>query len=121
MKKMQIKMRSPFLAGMVGIVLAALALLAAGVASAQPVQVLHPTTSSWRYLADGTDQGAAWQASAFDDSIWPQGLGLFGNEANYPYPMGTTIPGLAPITVYYRTHFTWSAATFGVVLTGTNY
>lgn len=121
MKKMQIKMRSPFLAGMVGIVFAALALLAAGVASAQPLQVLHPTTSSWRYLTDGSDQGAAWQASAFDDSTWPQGLGLFGNENNYPYPIGTTIPGLTPITVYYRTHFTWSQPTFGVVLTGTNY
>ena len=121
MKKMQIKMRSPFLAGMVGIVFAALALLTAGVASAQPVQLIHPTNSVWRYLADGSDQGAAWQASAFDDTTWLQGNGLFGNEANYPYPMNTTIPGLTPINVYYRTHFTWSGATFGVVLTGTNY
>jgi hypothetical protein len=99
----------------------ALALQAAIVASAQRVQLIHPTNAVWRYLADGSDQGASWQASAFDDSTWPQGQALFGNDTGYPYGFNTAIPGLTPINVYYRTHFTWSAGTLGVVLTGTNY
>ncbi len=121
MNKMQINKRSPFLAGVICLLFGVLSLLMAVDASAQRTQLTHPTTTPWRYLADGSDQGVAWQASGFDDSSWPQGTGLFGNESNYPYPMGTTIPGLTPINVYYRTHFSWSGGTFGVVLTGTNY
>lgn len=100
---------------------AALALQGAVAAVAQRVQLLHPTTSVWSYLADGSDQGTAWRETAFDASAWPTGTGLFGNEANYPYAIGTTIPGATPIAVYYRSQFNWSGGTAGVVLTGTNY
>ena len=34
--------------------------------------------SSWKYLDDGSDQGAAWQAPAFDDSAWSNGLAILG-------------------------------------------
>lgn len=103
---------------------AALALQGAIEASAQTVQLLHPTNAVWRYQNDlATQQAAAadWITPSFDDSTWLSGNGLFGNEANYPYPMNTTLPGGLPVSVYYRTHFTWSGTTAGVVLTGTNY
>lgn len=100
---------------------AALALQGAVAAIAQPVQLIHPTTTSWRYLADGSDPGTTWKDTSFDASAWLQGTGLFGNESNYPYPMATTIPGATPIAVFYRSEFTWNGSTAGVVLTGTNY
>jgi len=123
MKKMQIIKQGPFMAGMVGVVFSGLALLTASVASAQPVHLLHPTNATWRYLADGSDQGTAWQGTGFDDSAWPEGKGLFGNEGTVYAPLGfnTAIPGLTPINVYYRSTFNWVGGTFGVVLTGTNY
>ena len=34
--------------------------------------------SNWRYLDNGTDQGTAWRASAFDDSAWASGNAQFG-------------------------------------------
>ena len=34
--------------------------------------------ATWRYLDDGTDQGVAWQAPAFDDSGWSAGPGELG-------------------------------------------
>lgn len=100
---------------------AALALQGAVAAIAQPTQLFHPTNSVWRYSADGSDQGTAWRETAFDDSTWLTGVGLFGNEGGYPYAMNTALPGGEPITVYYRSTFNWSGSTAGVVLTGTNY
>ncbi len=37
-----------------------------------------PLGAQWRYLADGSDQGTQWSASAFDDSAWPSGRGELG-------------------------------------------
>ncbi len=37
------------------------------------------TGASWRYLADGSDQGTAWRAGGFDDEAWPLG----GSELGY--------------------------------------
>jgi hypothetical protein len=34
--------------------------------------------STWRYLADGTDQGTAWRSPSFDDSTWAQGAAELG-------------------------------------------
>lgn len=94
------------------------------VASQAQTQILHPTTTSWKYLADNTDQGVAWVGTAFDDSTWPSGTGLFGTDAGYPYAFATAIPapnGGGPTACYFRTKFNWSGGTAGVVLTGTNY
>ncbi len=64
--------------------------------------------SAWRYLDDGTDQGTAWQAEAFNDSSWKSGNAHFGyndqdeittlnygSDANNKY-----------ITYYFRTPIT---------------
>src|SRR4030095_170309 len=102
-------------------------LLVGTVASQAQTQLMHPVNTTWRYLADGTDQGTAWSAKVFDDSTWPTGMGLFGNDigANlYPYPFNSYFPGPATggvMVAYYRGKFTWSGGLSGVVLTGTNY
>ncbi|MCP3695261.1 MAG: hypothetical protein GY917_23890, partial [Planctomycetaceae bacterium] len=37
-----------------------------------------PFGSTWKYLDDGSDQGLAWVAPAFDDSQWASGAGQLG-------------------------------------------
>ncbi|GAB4581936.1 MAG: hypothetical protein Fur0022_46880 [Anaerolineales bacterium] len=39
---------------------------------------LIPAGSSWKYLDDGSDQGTAWRALAFNDSTWAQGPAQLG-------------------------------------------
>jgi len=68
---------------------------------------LISTGAVWKYLDNGSDQGTAWRASAFDDSSWASGpaqLGYgdgdeattnsFGADANNKF-----------ITTYYRRGF----------------
>ncbi len=111
-------------------------------ASAQPVQIIHPTNTVWNYLTNKTDPGFspadAWTAPSFDDSSWPTGKGYFGFEptaANYnpgstvANPcncfLGTHItpPGSAgPISSYFRTHFNWTnSVTQSVTFVTTNW
>jgi len=81
--------------------LALASLLLPGMLSAQ---TLVPTGSTWKYLADGSDQGTIWSQPGFDDAIWPSG----------PAPLGfgdtnivTVIPGqFGVITFYFRHMFT---------------
>ncbi len=40
--------------------------------------VLVPFGSAWKYLDNGTNQGTAWRASAFDDSGWASGPAELG-------------------------------------------
>ena len=99
-------------------------LVGTAASQAQPTQLINPTTTQWRYLADNTDQGVAWSAKVFDDSTWQTGTGLFGNDTGYPYPFATAIPGPSgggPLVEYFRTKFTWNGTLNGIVLTGTNY
>jgi hypothetical protein len=45
-------------------------------------------TNYWRWDNSGTDRGTTWYPSAFNDSAWSNGIGLFGYEttpAEYPY------------------------------------
>jgi acid phosphatase type 7 len=39
---------------------------------------LIPYNSSWKYLANGTDQGTAWRSTTFDDAAWASGLAQLG-------------------------------------------
>ncbi|MBN2508107.1 MAG: lamin tail domain-containing protein [Verrucomicrobia bacterium] len=59
--------------------------------------------SVWKYLDDGTDQGAAWTAVDFDDTAWASGLAELGygdgDEAT------TVSYGLDPQNVYVTTYF----------------
>ena len=69
--------------------------------------ILVPIGATWKYLANGSDQGTAWRASSFNDSTWSTGpaqLGYgdgdeattlgFGPDANNKY-----------ITSYFRRSF----------------
>jgi hypothetical protein len=38
--------------------------------------------SSWKYLANGSNQGTAWRATAFNDASWTTGTAAFGYGAN---------------------------------------
>ena len=69
---------------------------------------LIPRGADWKYLDDGTDPGAKWNAPAFDDSAWPSGkapLG-YGDKAG----LGTELhfgpdPRKKFITSYFRRKF----------------
>jgi hypothetical protein len=71
---------------------------------------LVPAGSTWKYLDNGSNQGTAWRASAFDDTGWASGAAPLG----YGDPMTTTVncgPN-APtctsnnyITTYFRRSF----------------
>lgn len=43
---------------------------------------LFPFNSTWKYLDNGTDQGKAWRAPAFEDQAWKSGKGKFGYGHN---------------------------------------
>lgn len=70
--------------------------------------VVLPAGSTWRYLDNGTNQGTAWRAGAFDDSTWKSGAAEFG----YGDGDEATIIGFGPdaaakyITSYFRRSFT---------------
>jgi hypothetical protein len=66
-----------------------------------------PAGSSWRYLDNGTDQGTAWRAPAFDDRAWKTGQAQLG----YGDGDEATLVGFGPdanakyITTYFRLKF----------------
>jgi len=67
----------------------------------------------WKYLDDGTEQGAAWRALNFDDSAWPSGpaeLG-YGDGPSPEFRPEATVVDFGPdatnkyITTYFRRAF----------------
>lgn len=68
---------------------------------------LIANASEWKYKDDGTDQGTAWRAEAFDDSNWKSGVAELGYGDNDE----TTVLGYGPdgnnkyITAYFRKSF----------------
>lgn len=68
---------------------------------------LIPQGSVWRYLDNGSNQGTAWRAFAFNDSTWKTGAAPLG----YGDPV-TTVVSFGPsssskfITTYFRRRFT---------------
>ena len=80
-----------------------------------PGAVLGPTQAVfvqsgdvWRYLDNGTDQGAAWSQRGFNDAAWATG----GAELGYGDNDEITVVGFGPdgnnkfITTYFRRSFT---------------
>lgn len=68
---------------------------------------LVPLGTAWRYLDNGSDQGTAWRASAFNDSSWKTGPSKLG----YGEGDEATIVSFGPvstnkyITTYFRKQF----------------
>lgn len=80
-------------------------------ASPAPISVNGPSPviaqpiafgSTWRYLADGSNQGTAWRTGTFDDTAWPAGPGKLGWGRN---DLATVVGNVRPVTTYYRHRF----------------
>jgi hypothetical protein len=64
--------------------------------------------ATWRYRADGVDQGTAWRSTDFDDAAWAAGPAKIGwGTAG----LATSVGNAKPLTSYYRTSFDLADAT----------
>jgi VCBS repeat-containing protein len=67
--------------------------------------------STWRYLDDGSNQGSAWTATAFDDSAWKSGAAELGYGDDADGRPETTPISFGPdannkfVTTYFRQQF----------------
>lgn len=79
--------------------------------SAESTILVDVFGANWRYLADGSDQGASWRTASFNDQGWSNGSGLmgygFGNET---VVIDSGPPNAHYITTYFRHTFTVSKA-----------
>lgn len=60
--------------------------------------------STWSYLDDGSDQGAAWRSVSFDDGAWARGPARLGFEVGGEATVTRTAG--RPVTSYFRHRFT---------------
>ena len=73
-------------------------------AQALTQQTIVPYGSSWKYLDNGSNQGTAWRAAAFNDAGWASGNAKLG----YGIPDATTTVSFGPdannkyVTTYFR-------------------
>lgn len=68
---------------------------------------LVPAGAEWHFWDLGTDLGATWRASGFDDSLWRKGAALFGygdDGVVTPVDFGPN-PAAKFITTYFRHRF----------------
>lgn len=75
--------------------------------SSTPRQALVPLASNWRYLDNGSDQGTAWRAAAFNDGTWASGpaqLGYGDSDEATQIGFGPDSGNKYP-TYYFRTAF----------------
>ena len=89
-----------------------------GQASADTLLVPGGTKTQWQYLDDGSDQGIAWRAPAFDDTSWRRGaapLGYGDPEVVTRVRFGKD-PQRKHITTYFRHHFDVRSADFRQLL-----
>ena len=66
-----------------------------------------PLVSSWKYLADGSDPGASWMTTNFNDAAWSAGnaeLGYGDGDENTTVGFGGN-PASKHITTYFRKSF----------------
>lgn len=84
--------------------------LLSGISMAQTETIVFPRESNWKYLDNGSDQGTAWIAPAFDDASWASGDAELGygdvqtTVLSYGPDSGNKYP-----TTYFRTSFTLTA------------
>jgi secreted PhoX family phosphatase len=76
-------------------------------AVAQTTTPLVAATSTWKYLDNGSNQGTAWRAAAFNDAAWASGAA----ELGYGDSDETTVVGYGAdasnkyVTTYFRQQF----------------
>jgi hypothetical protein len=89
-------------------------------ASAWPAtNVIIPAGSQWKYLDDGSDQGASWRAPMFDDRSWSNGLAQFGYST--PTPEGDEVTTIRYGTNAADKHLTYYFRKGFSVAAGSNY
>lgn len=70
------------------------------------ITVIVANGSSWKYLDDGSDQGAVWHATVFNDTGWSNGLAELGYGDAQGRPERTTVGfGTNANTKYPTTYF----------------
>jgi hypothetical protein len=93
---------------------AILGLVFLGAAQAWAADVtLVPKGSVWKYLDQGSDQGTAWRAPAFNDGAWPSGAAQLGyGDGGEATVVGYgSNAGAKYITTYFRRAFSVSDPT----------
>jgi hypothetical protein len=71
-------------------------------------RVLVPLAATWKFLANGTDQGTAWRNLGFNDSSWSTGVAQFGFGSNSNMQTAVSFGPNANnkhITTYFRNTF----------------
>ena len=69
--------------------------------------IVDMSSSSWKYLYDGTDQGTAWRAYGFNDNSWVSGPGQLGfGDGDEDTNIGPKVNGR--YTAYFRHKFSVS-------------
>lgn len=85
--------------------------------SATTNEALVPwSAAGWKYLSNGSNQGTAWRASAFNDASWSTGtaeLGYGDGDEATVIPITEVSPGQKAATSYFRR--TFSAANPGQI------
>ncbi|MGI8604046.1 MAG: lamin tail domain-containing protein [Verrucomicrobiales bacterium] len=81
------------------------ALVTVGGGGGGATQVVFARGTQWRYLDNGSDQGTAWRAAAFNDSSWASGLAQLGRATPLEGDEVTQLAG-SHITYYFRKSFT---------------
>ncbi|HQQ62920.1 MAG TPA: metallophosphoesterase [Pseudomonadales bacterium] len=68
--------------------------------------LVTPFATAWQYLDDGSDQGTAWQAESFDDSLWFSGIDQLGyGDGDETTVVNSGPEGAHYITTYFRHTF----------------
>ncbi|MEZ5300417.1 MAG: lamin tail domain-containing protein [Verrucomicrobiales bacterium] len=81
------------------------------------VTEIVPWSAQWRFNADNTDLGTAWQQPAFNDSGWTPGTAPLGVETSaIPIPLATPLPLNPPRTHYFRHTFNFTGDPSGLML-----
>lgn len=90
----------------VALTAAAVLILLIGVAQNVFAQTsLVPVGAKWKFLASGSDQGAAWRAPNFDDSAWTEGPAKLGfGDDNVATVIGFGASAEAKFTTTYFRH-----------------
>ncbi len=80
---------------------------AVSVTVSNSIQTIVPTSSTWKYLDNGSNQGTAWRAVSFNDASWASG----GAELGYGDGDETTVVSYGSdaankfVTTYFRRTF----------------
>jgi hypothetical protein len=86
--------------------------------TARPLSTIIQPGAAWRYRDNSVDQGTAWRATNFNDSLWPVGRAQFGFGDGDEITPTCCSSGPRPITTYFRHAFVLTNTSLITNLTG---